>query len=223
MDANSKNLELWNMVEKTNPKYTKKVSYGKRSFTTIDAYYQIKLATSIWGSYGSTWGFRDIKITISNELGMCIFEANFFYPNGEFPIVNAIKINDDEFLKKVYTDSLTKSLSYLGFNSDVFLGFFDDSRYVEKVRREFEEQPQPQQQQPQLEPTPEPEVAKDNAKPETNKSDDVDVLRKSDIIVEEKDGYWVATGGGTYPNRNLLRNLGFTFNKEKKAWIKKIA
>ena len=37
---------------------------------------------------------------------------------------------DDDCIKKVATDALTKGLSKLGFNADVFMGRFDDNKYV---------------------------------------------------------------------------------------------
>ncbi len=224
MNANSENLKLWNSVEKTDPRFTKKVSYGKRSFTTIDAYYQIKTATSLWGSYGSCWGLKNIKISISNELGMCLLEGAFYYPGGEFPIINAIRISDDEFMKKLYTDSLTKALSYLGFNSDVFLGYFDDSRYVEKVKKEFETQNQPQESQPQPQPQPQPEPTPKPTKTGTDtKNESIDILIKSGVEVKEEKGVLIASGNATYQNKTLLKNLGFSFDRERKAWIKKVA
>ena len=39
--------------------------------------------------------------------------------------------------KKATTDALTKLLSRLGFNADVFLGLYDDNKYVEQVASEF--------------------------------------------------------------------------------------
>ena len=38
---------------------------------------------------------------------------------------------DDDCIKKVATDALTKGLSKLGFNADVFMGRFDDNKYVD--------------------------------------------------------------------------------------------
>ena len=41
---------------------------------------------------------------------------------------------DDEFAKKVQTNAITKGLSALGFNSDVFEGKFDDNKYVNEMK-----------------------------------------------------------------------------------------
>ena len=46
---------------------------------------------------------------------------------------------DDNFAKKIETDALTKAISKLGFNADIFMGKFDDVRYVEEMKKEFKE------------------------------------------------------------------------------------
>jgi hypothetical protein len=44
---------------------------------------------------------------------------------------------DSDGPKKATTDALTKLLSQLGFNADVFEGRFDDSKYVAELTEEF--------------------------------------------------------------------------------------
>jgi len=166
----NENLKLWLNVEKTDPKHTKKANVKGNKLTSIKPQYQIYNATKEWGSYGSSWGFKNIELDYSlisqefdkdktegsypnvkvvgkekSTIGLVIFKAIFFYPNGEFPAINSIGIFtnnerskiDDDFAKKVETDSLTKCLSKLGFNADVFMGRFDDLRYIEEVTKEF--------------------------------------------------------------------------------------
>jgi hypothetical protein len=146
-----KNLELWNLVEKTNPKYTKKANVKGNSITAISPQYQIKNVTEQFGSYGKTWGFKslDFDYTLVNDFGLVVLHAVFFYPDGEFPIKNAqalfvdnakTKI-DDNFAKKLETDTLTKAISKLGFNADIFMGLFDDVKYLAEVTKEFTEKP----------------------------------------------------------------------------------
>lgn len=50
---------------------------------------------------------------------------------------------DDDFMKKAETDLVTKALSKLGFNSDVFMGLYDDNRYVNQMQNEFNPPPPP--------------------------------------------------------------------------------
>lgn len=168
------NLELWHKVEKTNPAYTKNANVGGNKITSISPQYQIMNVTEQFGSYGSTWGFKDIHLDYSlvntpfmrektegvwpNKkvvgmeeavMGLVVFKAIFFYPDGEFPIINSISLFtnnemtklDDNFAKKIETDALTKAISKLGFNADIFMGKFDDVRYVEEMKKEFADPP----------------------------------------------------------------------------------
>jgi len=50
-----------------------------------------------------------------------------------------LKIPDTDAYKKASTDGLTKLLSHLGFNADVFLGMFDDNKYVAGLQKEKDE------------------------------------------------------------------------------------
>jgi hypothetical protein len=142
------NLELWNKVEKTNPKYTKKAKVGGINITAIAPQYQIMMVTEQFGTYGKTWGFKNIELDYSliEKYDMVVFKGIFFFPEGQFEIINSYKlfINnaktmlDDNFAKKIETDTLTKAISKLGFNADIFLGKFDDVRYVEEANVHFE-------------------------------------------------------------------------------------
>jgi hypothetical protein len=143
------NLKLWNAVEKTNPKYTKEANVKGNKITSIAPQYQIMNVTEEFGSYGKTWGFKslDFDYTLVPDFGLVILHAIFFYPDGEFPIKNAqalftdnakTKI-DDNFAKKLETDTLTKAISKLGFNADIFMGKFDDVKYLAEMTKEFAE------------------------------------------------------------------------------------
>lgn len=165
------NLKLWKSVEKTNPKYTKPAKVGGHNITSIAPQFQVMNATEQFGSYGESWGFKNIEFdysitntpitlkvqdwntkaieSVDSILGLVGFKATFFFPKGEFEITNSIKIFtdnkhskiDDNFAKKLETDALTKALSKLGFNADIFLGKFDDVRYVQEVTKEFAPKP----------------------------------------------------------------------------------
>ena len=143
------NLKLWDKVEKTNPKYTKNIKFGGRSFTTIDAQYQIKNATEQFGSYGKGFGLSEVNYDIIPTNGgdiLAAYKATFFYVEDgkryEFPISTGIFIEkkgrtDEDFSKKAETDMLTKALSKLGFNADIFMGRFDDKKYVDAINEQF--------------------------------------------------------------------------------------
>ena len=142
------NTALWDKVFPTDPAYTKFVKVG-RGFTTIDAYYQVKTATEVFGPVGLGWGW-DTDETYTD--GVVIVKMHLWYKHpdtGEVsqPVVHfgckaltnkSGRINEDA-VKSATTDALTKALSYIGFNGDVFLGLFDDNKYVEMQQQKFEE------------------------------------------------------------------------------------
>ena len=138
-------MKLWEAVCTTDPNMTKEANVKGNQLTSIKPQYQIMLATEQFGSYGSTWGFKSINIDYTlMEKGLVTFKGTFYYPKGEFEIINSISIwrdnaqtkIDDLFAKKIETDTLTKALSKLGFNADIFMGQFDDDRYVVQAHAE---------------------------------------------------------------------------------------
>lgn len=143
------NMSLWDRVEKTDPKHTKKVSFG-RSFTAIDPYYQIKCATEQFGPAGEGWGWEVVQLeefikTASVALKIRLWHGsrdNWIEQWGQSGLfVDAKQTKPDhDVMKKATTDGITKCLSYLGFNADVFTGKFDDNKYVQQVSAEFSQQ-----------------------------------------------------------------------------------
>ncbi len=139
-DQTNKNMELWSKVEKSNPLYVKKVTLGKREFHAVAAQSQIMKATELWGPVGDKWGiceenFRLIEAGEENK--HILYQGVLIYPSGELPIHSSIKAGLPDWAKKVATDALTKGLSKLGFNADIFMGMWDDNKYVAEMRRQW--------------------------------------------------------------------------------------
>lgn len=147
------NMKLWRAVEATNPDHTKKVTFG-RAITAIDPYRQVEAATKQFGPAGDGWGWevKEVKeVHATNQIAILISLWHGGNPtarrieqwgqNGIY-IDNACKKKDEDCFKKATTDGITKCLSYLGFNSDVFFGKFDDNKYVQAMNQKFAEQNQ---------------------------------------------------------------------------------
>lgn len=153
----SDNLRIWNAVAKTDPAHTKKVEFG-RKFTSIDAHWQIMQATHQFGPIGEGWRYEVAHSIerLSDEMVLAIADVKIFWrgdddvPRFYGPIRATCEMwsknekkgrmeVDEDAPKKAMTDALTKGLSHLGFSADVFLGLFDDNRYVQKVKKEFEQ------------------------------------------------------------------------------------
>jgi hypothetical protein len=139
----SDNLRIWKAVERTNPAHTKRVNQ-RGGFTAISAAYQIMAATDQFGPIGIGWGyvsgdpiFYDTLVTVPVTLWHGD-RANTFGPMmGCEEWKDAKGRVDSDAPKKATTDAITKLLSQLGFNADVFLGKFDDNKYVQQMEREF--------------------------------------------------------------------------------------
>lgn len=144
MTKQNDNMTLWDTVEKTNPALTTHVEQ-RGGFTAICAQYQLKTATALWGPYGDKWGVRNCSwesICKNGEIVEIALSADFFYPAGDhevsFPLSSDITYRaGNDTRKKLLTDLTTKALSKLGFNADVFMGRFDDNKYVQRMREEF--------------------------------------------------------------------------------------
>jgi len=126
-------MHIWDQVCTTDPR---DIKLATRGLSSIKAYKQFQMATKLWGAFGSTWKvanpnrefmpFTDRK---GNTSTMCLYTAEFHYPDGMIHIHADIKVDDQDWSKKVATAALTKGLSMLGFNADVFMSQFEDEIY----------------------------------------------------------------------------------------------
>jgi hypothetical protein len=162
------NLALWNSVEATDPRTTKNFSRaGGFKGTAISPMSLIKRATEKWGPMGERWGFRVLServvegapilrgdVVIGRE-SVHVLHGQLWYTAsgtaskecvvesfGQTTFVGTYKdgrcFTDEEAPKKSLTDALSKALSWLGFAADVHMGRFDDVKYVNDLRAEYE-------------------------------------------------------------------------------------
>ena len=132
-EKKNKNLFLWEQVETTDPEFTTKVNQ-RGGFTAIGAQYQIKNATEVFGAFGHGFGVKDEQYTPILNDTLIVYTATFYYKyedeagdvNGEFPISSSIRVMmgsklDDDCIKKVQTDAITKEVhaSYKKFQKQV--------------------------------------------------------------------------------------------------------
>lgn len=148
------NLKLWKSVETTPPEHVKPATVSGQNRTTVKAIFQKEKATEVFGIQGIKWGVvvgseTYDRINLSNGEVMLQYTAVMFFnyegDRGEIPIAAAIMESavvkrgkpdqymrvDNEAIKKVRTDAMTKGLSELGFNADIFKGYYDNPNYSE--------------------------------------------------------------------------------------------
>lgn len=148
---NDDNLRIWSAVEKTDPRDTKAARGNQGSFTAIDGYKQLRNATALFGPAGDGWWWHVQQLfcqvdPVPDNPPTWVAVVRIYHsdkPDRGFDAVGGAlawlrgrggswKGVDHDAPKKAVTDAITKGLSYLGFNADVFLGKFDDNKYVQE-------------------------------------------------------------------------------------------
>lgn len=136
--------------------------------SAINSTYLIRKATELWGPMGARWGARVLEEKMLQGAPMLDGEGKVMghelihqlhvelhYPYtvqgvegqgrithfGQTQFVGRNKngmFTDEEAPKKSMTDAIGKCLSMLGFSADIYLGLYDDSKYVDEVKREHQ-------------------------------------------------------------------------------------
>lgn len=143
------NLRIWKSVEETDPTQTRQVKLG-REFTAIDPYWKLRRATEQFGPAGMGWGWSVDQVLVLETIAEVAVIVRLWHgsPNKSHEFFCAVgqcglfldndrKKPDGDCVKKAMTDAVTKGLSYLGFSADVFMGRFDDQKYVAAMREKY--------------------------------------------------------------------------------------
>jgi hypothetical protein len=151
-------MALWNRVCKTDPHQVKPITGKQYSGNSPKPYYIVQRLTEEFGPCGIGWGFtilneRMERLTEHDVLHVAV--VRFWYMQGDkrgelehigqtmaaYQKKDGSKmIIDEDAPKKSITDALIKCASHLGFAGDIFSGRWDDSKYVNELRREFDPQ-----------------------------------------------------------------------------------
>lgn len=167
----SDNLALWQAVEKTAPAHVKPITGKAYQGNSPKPYYLVQKATETFGPCGIGWGFEIVEEKV---LDGALLEPGFYQRihmahvrvwyrwNGERGTVehvgqtefcgkraNGKPFTDEDAPKKSVTDALVKALSMIGFAGDIFMGRYDDSKYVNELKREAAEEATQKQRQPE--------------------------------------------------------------------------
>lgn len=145
------NMKIWNKFADIDPKYTKAITGKDYKGTSPNPHYVIKCLTELFGPVGIGFGWRVLVedfTTIGQEtLHWCRIEfwhtsrENTYEAYGQTKatyITNAGKPKfDEDAPKKSLTDAITKAASQIGVAANIFLGRWDDSKYVAEVNGEY--------------------------------------------------------------------------------------
>lgn len=154
----SDNLALWHSVEKTDTRHVKEITGKAYRGNSPKPYWLIQRATETFGPCGIGWGFVIVEEKL---LDGALLSAGFYErihmarvrvwymhagQRGEVEHVGQTAFcgvrkdgkpyTDEDAPKKSVTDALVKALSMIGFAGDIFMGRYDDSKYVAELKAE---------------------------------------------------------------------------------------
>lgn len=147
----SSNLNLWKAHEDIDPKFTKAITGRDYGGTSPNPQYVIKCLTDLFGPVGQGFGWRVIAEGFERfgdtALHWCRIEfwhtdrGNTFEAYGQTKaayVTSAGKMRvDEDAPKKSLTDAIVKAASQIGIAANIFLGRWDDQKYVAEVNAEY--------------------------------------------------------------------------------------
>lgn len=145
------NLRHWERFADVDPKFTKPITGKDYSGTSPNPQYVIRCLTEIFGPVGEGFGWRVLADGFQpfgdTSLHWCRIEfwhtdrANTFEAYGQTKASYVTSTGkhrvDEDAPKKSLTDAITKAASHIGIAANIFLGRWDDSKYVDAVRAEY--------------------------------------------------------------------------------------
>lgn len=163
----SENTKLWDILGRTDPKHTKAFTRGGGfKGTAIKPMWSYRRMTEEFGPCGIGWGvgepvFQVVPGADGEVLVYCTASVWYASPMrdinrvdvdrctvygvGGDKVINKFSSglkSDDEAFKKAFTDAVTNALKLIGVGADVHMGMFDDNKYVNSMRDEFDDTPQ---------------------------------------------------------------------------------
>lgn len=164
----AENLKIWEEFADIDPKFTKPITGKQYKGTSPNPQYVIRCLTELFGPVGKGFGWRvlaeDFQPLGEKTLHWCRIEfwhtdrANTFEEYGQtiaaYPTNSGGFMVDEDAPKKSQTDAIIKAASHLGVAANIFLGRWDDQKYVAEVNAEYraEERAKPADNRQQITP-----------------------------------------------------------------------
>ena len=177
------NLEIWNRFADIDPAYTKPITGKPYKGTSPNPQYVIRCLTDIFGPVGQGFGWEVVREEFTplgdQVLHWCRIRfwhgkrENCFESYGQTKALmktqNGMMLDEDA-PKKSLTDAIIKASSQLGIAANIFLGRWDDQKYVQQVNSEYRKEDAKQK------PSGPPQEAIDTAKTSLGGADSLDQL-----------------------------------------------
>lgn len=156
----SANLDLWEAHADIDPKYTKAITGKAYKGTSPNPQYVIKCLTEMFGPVGQGFGWEvlaeDFTPLGDEILHWCRIRfwhtdrQHYYEAYGQTKALMKTRdkglMSDEDAPKKSLTDAIIKAASQLGIAANIFLGRWDDQKYVAEVDREYRQDEQSNKQ-----------------------------------------------------------------------------
>lgn len=159
MTKSNSNLATWERFADIDPAFTKPITGKAYRGTSPNPQYVVRCLTELFGPVGKGFGWEVVQEgfePLGDEiLHWCRIRfwhddrASCFESYGQtkalMKTTNGLK-SDEDAPKKSLTDAIVKAASHLGIAANIFLGRWDDQKYVAEVDAGFrakEEKPKP--------------------------------------------------------------------------------
>ena len=152
------NLRYWERFADIDPKFTKPITGKAYKGTSPNPQYVIRCLTEIFGPVGEGFGWdvvaEDFTPLADETLHWCRIRfwhttrENAFDSYGQTKAVSIAKrgtpqqyaMVDEDAPKKSLTDAIIKAASQIGIAANIFLGRWDDQKYVAQVAEDYRKQ-----------------------------------------------------------------------------------
>lgn len=152
----SANLDLWEAHADIDPKYTKAITGKAYKGTSPNPQYVIKCLTEMFGPVGQGFGWEVLAedfMPLGDEvLHWCRIRfwhtkrEHYYEAYGQTKALMKTRdkglMADEDAPKKSLTDAIIKAASQLGIAANIFLGRWDDQKYVAEVDKEYRQDEQ---------------------------------------------------------------------------------
>lgn len=156
------NLRHWERFDDIDPKFTKAITGKDYSGTSPNPQYVIQCLTEMFGPVGQGFGWRVLAEGFEpfgdTSLHWCRIEfwhtdrAHTYEAYGQtkaaYVTAKGIHRVDEDAPKKSLTDAIIKAASQIGIAANIFLGRWDDQKYVAQVNAEYREEERAAQPKP---------------------------------------------------------------------------
>jgi hypothetical protein len=146
------NLSIWNRFADIDPKHTKPITGKSYKGTSPNPQYIIQCLTEMFGPVGKGFGWEVLHegfTPLGEEiLHWCRIRFwhgardNWFESYGQTKALMKTRngmMSDEDAPKKSLTDAIVKAASHIGIAANIFLGRWDDQKYVSDLNSEFRE------------------------------------------------------------------------------------